>query len=105
MPQNNIPRNVYVYDNKVPMGVPSVLVAGFWQFGGTTGGEFYFKLEFCFVQPLASNFRLMGANGTLLPRDGSIAPIGNYYVVSARIALHTLPSNNEWIPCCTCRLS
>jgi hypothetical protein len=98
MPQNNIPRNVYVYDSNVPQGAPSVLVAGFWQFGRTTDGEFYFNLEFCFVQPPPSNFRLMDSNGIILPRDGSIVPIGVYYVVSACIPLHVFHSNDQWIP-------
>ena len=83
MPQSRLPRNVHVFDNNVPEGTQSILVAGFQQFGLTTGGEFYFCLEFCFQEPRPSNFRLWGEDGTILPRDGTIVPIQNYYVISA----------------------
>jgi hypothetical protein len=82
MPQSQFPRNVFVYDANFPKGTNPALVAGFFQFGLTTGGEFYFCLEFCFQEPQASNFRLMGVDGVILPRDATIVPIGNYYVVS-----------------------
>ena len=84
MPQSQFPRNVFVYDANLPKGANPDLVAGFRQFGLTTGGEFYFCLEFCFHEPRAANFRLMGEDGIILPRDASIVPIGNYYVVSLR---------------------
>jgi hypothetical protein len=83
MPQSQFPRNVFVYDANVPQGTNPVLVAGRNQFGLTDGSEFYFSLELCFQQPQASTFRLMDTDGTILARDGTIVPIGNYYVVTA----------------------
>jgi len=82
MPLSNLPRNVFVYDYAVPQGEEPVLVAGFWQFGRTTGGEFYSNLEICFLQPPPSAFRLRTANGIVLPRDGAVVPTGVFYVVS-----------------------
>jgi hypothetical protein len=83
MPQSNLPRNVYVYDSNVSQDATPILLAGFFQFGHTTGAEFYSNLEICFQQPQPFNFRLIDTNGVILPRDGSITAIGNYYVVSA----------------------
>ena len=82
MPQINLPRNVQAYDNSTPT---SVLVAGFMQLGHTTTAEFYACLEICFQWPAARNFRLCGADGTVLSRanGASLVPLGDYYVVSA----------------------
>jgi hypothetical protein len=82
MPQSGLPRNIRVYDNNVSEDQQPILVAGFQQFGLTTGGEFYFCRELCFQQPTASNFRLWGVDGTILSRDGAIVPIQDYYVIS-----------------------
>ena len=82
MPQSQFPRNVFVHDANVPQNTNAVLVAGFCQFGQTTGDGFYFCLEFCFQEPVASGFRLMGTDGVILPRDLTIVPIGSYYVVT-----------------------
>ena len=84
MPQNQVPRNIFVYDANVAQGTPPILVAGFWQFGPTTAEEFYFNLEFCFQQPPPANFRLLHATGTVLSRDGTIVATGNYFVISLR---------------------
>ena len=83
MPQSNLPRNVFVYDNNVSVGNSAILVAGYFQFGRTTNGEFYDNLEICFREPRQSEFRLLNNNGIILPRDENIVPIGNYFVVSA----------------------
>ena len=45
MPLSGLPRNVFVYDANVPDGMEHTLVAGIFQFGQTTGAEFYFCLE------------------------------------------------------------
>ena len=82
MPQSQYLRNIFVYDGNVPQGTAPKLVAGFMQFGRTTGSEFYFCLEFCFEEPRPSSFQLMTADGTVLPRDATIVTIGNYYVVT-----------------------
>jgi hypothetical protein len=82
MPQAGLARNVFVYDANVPLGVPPILVAGMYQFGPTTGGEFFFCLELCFQLPRRSNFRLMAADGLILPRDAAPVPLGTYTVVS-----------------------
>jgi hypothetical protein len=91
MPQSTIPRNVYVYDNFQAHN--PVLVAGFFQFGLTTGEEFYFNLELCFVQPQRATFRLSNANGLVLPRDGTIVGTGVYYVISLCTDLFVFHAN------------
>lgn len=81
MPQINLPRNVWVYDNS---GQAPVLVAGSMQLGHTTTAEFYACLEICFQHPPASNFRLCDANGTVLSHSDAAnsVPVGTYYVIS-----------------------
>jgi hypothetical protein len=72
----------------VPIGTPPPqLVAGFYQFGYTTGEEFYFCLGMCFLSPPAGRFRLLDAAGRLLGRDASVVQLGAYYVVSEGMAL------------------
>jgi len=80
--QHGIPRNVFVYDANMPKGTQPTLVAGFMQLGHTTGTEFYFCVEFCFTEPEPSRFRLINGDGNILPRDATIVPTGNYFVVS-----------------------
>ena len=82
MPQSPNPRNTLVYDANVPQGAQPLLVAGFNQLGRTTGAEFYFCLEFCFAEPQPGQFRLLSSTGTILPRDGTIVPIGSYAVIT-----------------------
>jgi len=82
MPQSPLPRNTFVYDANVPQGAQPQLVAGFNQLGRTTGGEFYFCLEFCFTQPQPGQFRLLSSIGMILPRDATIVPAGSYMVVT-----------------------
>jgi hypothetical protein len=86
MPQARLPRNVFVYDANVPDGVDPTLVGGMYQFGPTTGGEFYFCLEFCFRLPQPSTFRLMAEDGIILPRDATPVRTGTYTVVSISIS-------------------
>src|SRR5208282_3826441 len=106
MPQSGLPRNVFVYDANVPKDTDPILVAGFMQLGRTTGGEFYFCLEFCFTQPQSSQFRLMASDGTILSRDSTIVPAGNYFVVSPGLfpifAVDNVSSGSHYICfCCT----
>jgi hypothetical protein len=98
MPQSTVPRNVYVYDSS--QADSPVLVAGFFQFGQTTGEEFYFNLELYFVQPQRSTFRLLSANGLVLPRDGTIVGTGVYYVISLCTNLLVFHANGSG-PCPT----
>ena len=88
MPQSNLPRNVYVYDNNVFEGNPPILVAGFFQFGRTIAQEFYANLEICFREPYPTQFRLIDTNGMTVARDESVVAIGNYFVVSVGYHLH-----------------
>jgi hypothetical protein len=89
MPQAGLARNVFVYDGNVPQGSQPVLVGGMYQFGLTTGVEFYFCLELCFQLPTPSSFRLMATDGGILPRDATPVRIGTYTVVS--ICINNLP--------------
>ena len=73
-------RNVFVYDAS---GTSPMLVAGWRQYGTMTTSEFYSSLALCLEQPVANTFRLVDGNQTMLPNDGSILPICNYFVVSA----------------------
>ena len=86
MPQAGLPRNVFVYDSDVSEGAEPILVGGMYQFGMTTGAEFYFCLEFCFQLPQPSTFRLMAADELILPRDHSPICPGSYTVVSLSMA-------------------
>src|SRR5277367_3052836 len=94
MPESRLPRNVFVYDAHVPDGIEPILVGGMYQFGPTTGAEFYFCLEFCFRFPRPSNFRLMAANSTILLRDAIPVPMGTYTVVSISISAQAFPLIN-----------
>ena len=91
MPQAGLARNVFVYDANVGDGVEPTLVGGMFQFGPTTGGEFYFCLEFCFLLPQPSNFRLMAADGIMLRRDHTPVRTGTYTVVSISISNPPVP--------------
>ena len=82
MPQSGLTRNVFVHDANVPKDTKAILVGGMFQFGHTTGAEFYFCLEFCFREPQPSTFQLLATDGILLPRDGALVRIGSYTVVS-----------------------
>ena len=82
MPQSGLTRNVFVHDANVPKDTEAILVGGMFQFGHTTGAEFYFCLEFCFREPQPSTFQLLATDGILLPRDGALVRIGSYTVVS-----------------------
>ena len=77
-------RNVFVYD---ATGASSILVAGWRQYGTLTNNEFYSCLALCFDQPIPNNFRLMDGSQTILPNDGTILPVGNYFVIAASLLL------------------
>jgi hypothetical protein len=82
MPLCTLERNVWVYDDH---GEEPVLVAGFYQFGSTTANTFYYCLEICFEDPPPSGFHIaQGHEGewTVLPRDDTIVPLGEWIVVS-----------------------
>ena len=71
------PRNVFVYDGTQQ---PPLLVGGCRQFGRMTNAELYSCMALCFQTPQPGHFRLW--NGTsILPADGNILQMGNYFVV------------------------
>jgi len=82
MPQSAVPRNVFVFDANVPAGAEPSLVGGMFQFGQTTGVDFYLCLEICFHLPERATFRLKAADGIILPRDGIPVRTGSYTVVT-----------------------
>jgi len=86
MPQNPLPRNVFVYDCYTD---DRVLVAGFMQLGHTTVAEFYSCLQICFQESIMDDFRVRHVDGTILDRDTNtgalIVPIGEYEVISIGI--------------------
>lgn len=82
MPQSAVPRNVFVFDANVPAGAEPSLVGGMFQFGQTTGVDFYLCLEICFHLPEQATFRLKAADGIILPRDGTPVRTGSYTVVT-----------------------
>lgn len=88
MPQSGLPRNVFVYDANVPDGMEHTLVAGMFQFGQTTGAEFYYCLEIVFLVPQPSSFRLMAADGIILQRNGVPVRTGTYTVVTSSMAIN-----------------
>jgi len=96
MPQNPLPRNVFVYDCYTD---DRILVAGFMQLGHTTVAEFYSCLEICFEQPTSPNFRICHVDGTFLNRDDQtgnlIVPVGEYEVVSISISSLCLSDLDE----------
>jgi hypothetical protein len=71
-------RNVLVYD-----GTCNTIVAGFRQFGTTSGSELYFCLNLCFVSPASNHYQLYHEESrSYLARDGNPVPTGNYTVVT-----------------------
>ena len=71
------PRNVFIYDGTQQ---PPLLVGGCRQFGRMTNAELYSCIGLCFQTPQPGQFRLW--NGTsILPVDGNVLQMGNYFVV------------------------
>jgi hypothetical protein len=77
------PRNVFVYDGTQQ---PPLLVAGCRQFGRMTNAELYSCLGICFQQPMPGQFRLFDGTN-ILPNNGNMLVMGNYFVVSPRILM------------------
>jgi len=73
------PRNVFVLDFSAN---PSIIVAGFHQFGLTTNAEFYRALDICFVQPTIGQYQLLSESGTVIESNQTVLPLGNYFVIS-----------------------
>ena len=84
MPQPNLPRNMYMYNNS---GQTPVISAGLMQLGYITTAEFYACLEICFKQSTASECQLCDATETVLDpaSGGTVFPPGNYYIISLGI--------------------